>query len=201
MAATAVGVDCELDDAHALLVGLALAKTSQSGSTTSTPGCSAARLRRLLQQHEADELRHAHLLAVRREQLGLPEHAIPAHLDLVERLSTEAGGLLRREMRCDEDVADAFTLLYVIEERALDEFGRAAAALRETGDDGTAQLFDEIAADERRVYGRQTRDWTWHLLSTGLLTLPMVLGAVVCASLSLANRLALPAPEPVLVTG
>jgi rubrerythrin len=187
------------------------------------------RLRRLLQQHEADELRHAHILSMRRDELGLPEHAIPEHLDLVERLSNEAGGLLRREMRCDEDVADAFTLLYVIEERALDEFRRAAEALRETGDEGTAALFDSISRDERRhlrycetiatrhgpgfdvrlarmrelerrVYGKQTRDWTWHLLSSGLLSLPVVLGAVVRASLSLANRLALPAPEPVLAT-
>lgn len=184
------------------------------------------KLQRLIEQHQADELRHAALLVARREALGLSEHAIPDALRMIDRLSDAAGGILKSEMTSDADVAAAYTLLYVVEERAMDEFRRASAALRDAGDEETAQLFDVIARDEARhlrycdaiarrysadfdgelarmralersVYGAQSRAWTWHILSNGLLKLPTALGALVKGMLKVTEWFTLPAMAPV----
>lgn len=183
------------------------------------------RLLRLIEQHQIDELRHAFLLTQRREALGLAEHIIPAKLKMIDRLSDAAGGILRAEMTSDADVAAAYTLLYVVEERAMDEFRRAASSLRDSGDEETALLFEQIGRDEARhlrycdavarkysadfdaelarmrtieraVYGAQARDWTWHLLSNRLLTLPRLLDTVLRGMLRLTERFAIPAVAP-----
>jgi hypothetical protein len=108
------------------------------------------RLRRMIKRHRDDEDRHAALFAARREALGLPAHVVPAHLKTVELLSAACDDLLDRPVRGDTDVAEAYALLFVVEERALLLFGRSAAVCRALGDADTAALFDRIGEDERR---------------------------------------------------
>lgn len=105
---------------------------------------------RLIRRHEADENRHAAMFEARREALGLPRFPIPARLRTIERLSEAAGGILDRSMDSDADIVAVYQLLFVIEERAMAEFGRARRAALATGDRETAAMLDEIAADERR---------------------------------------------------
>lgn len=56
------------------------------------------------------------------------------------------------DLPMDEDrhVALAYHLLYVVEERAIDEFARAIAAFELAGDHETAAVFAEIKTDEAR---------------------------------------------------
>ncbi|MFZ5481434.1 MAG: ferritin-like domain-containing protein [Myxococcota bacterium] len=109
-----------------------------------------ARLRRMIERHRDDEVRHAALFAERRVALGLPEVPVPAELETVGLLSAAAGGILDRPARDDGDVAEAFALLLVVEERALALFDRSARVCAALGDLETAALFTEIGADERR---------------------------------------------------
>jgi hypothetical protein len=186
-------------------------------------------VQKMIRVHQADEIRHAKLLDDRRVELGLPLREVPPELKIMERLSEAAGGLLDLAMDTDEDVARVYALLYVVEERALDEFARQQRALADVGDHVSAALFRQIGDDERRhlryceaigrryagdegfawmlgemraierrVYGKQTRDWLWHLLRQGWLTLPWSLGSLARGVLSLGDRLHLPAPAPVL---
>ncbi|HMV66740.1 MAG TPA: hypothetical protein PKA64_07810 [Myxococcota bacterium] len=108
------------------------------------------RLQAMICKHQEDELRHAALFDARREALGLAAHAIPDHLKIIDLLSDAAGGVLDAAMDTDEDVARVYLLLYVVEERALDEFGRSARAFAAAGDFETAALFAAVARDEER---------------------------------------------------
>jgi rubrerythrin len=183
------------------------------------------RLRRMVERHRDDERRHAHILRERREALGLPELPVPAHLMLVERLSDAAGGVLDKPLATADELADAFALLYVIEERALDEFARSSKALAEAGDEESAALFLTIRKDEERhlrycnavgsryaadfparvdrmraielkAYGAASRDWTWHQIESGYLKLPFFLDLLARSMLTLTGWLKLPAPAP-----
>ncbi|GEM_PF-2275134 len=108
------------------------------------------RLQRLVRLHEADEERHAAAFSAAREALDLPVLPVPSRLRTIERLSERAGHLLERPPQTDSDVVQAYQLLYVVEERALSDFGRAITALERTGDHRTADVLRGIAADEKR---------------------------------------------------
>ena len=185
------------------------------------------RLRRMIRRHRDDETRHAFMLENRREALGLAAIPVPEHLKLIDILSREAGGLLDLPMDQDEHVADVYALLYVVEERALDEFARVAENLDRVGDAVTAQLFRDIGRDEERhlryceaigrrymgeafaarldemraieqqVYGKQTREWMGHMLDRGFLNLPLWLDATLRTLNVVGGALSLPAPAPV----
>ncbi len=105
---------------------------------------------RMIRRHQQDENQHARWLTERRVALGLPEETIPAHLKTIERLSEESGGTLDLPMTEDEHVAEVYALLYVVEERALEEFDHAARGLEAVGDTESAALFRTIAKDEER---------------------------------------------------
>jgi rubrerythrin len=107
-------------------------------------------LARMIRKHQDDELRHERMFEDRRKALGLPRMVVPAHLKTVDRLSAEAGGILDQPMDNDGAVAQAYALLYLVEERAYSEFGLAQAAFAETGDPQTAAMLGEIARDEER---------------------------------------------------
>ena len=186
------------------------------------------RLRRMLQRHRADEPRHARIRRERRDALALPVITIPAHLELVDRLSQAAGGVLDKAMDNDADLADAWAMLYVIEERALDEFKRSGDALAIAGDHETSALFFSIRKDEERhlrycltvghrydpagfdtridrmraveltTYGAQSRAWTRHQLESGYLKLPIALDVAVRGLMGLTEWLKMPALAPVV---
>lgn len=185
-----------------------------------------SRLRRMLEAHRDDERRHAQVLRERRDQLGLEVLEVPERLALVDRLSEAAGGVLDTPMNTDEQVAAAYALLYVIEERALDEFQRSGTALARAGDVQTSDLFLSIRKDEARhlryceavgmaydkdgfwrrvnemrrvelrVYGDQQRQWTRHQLDSGYLRLPPLLDLAVRASTALTGWLGVEALPP-----
>jgi hypothetical protein len=105
---------------------------------------------RLIRRHQEDEIRHAALLDEHRIALGLAKFDIPPHLKMVDVLSAAAGGVLDAPMDSDADIVAAYALLYVVEERAVEVFGRSVDVLEETGDLASARLFRSIGADERR---------------------------------------------------
>jgi len=185
------------------------------------------RLRRMIRRHRDDETRHAFMLENRREALGLAAVPVPEHLKLIDILSRAAGGLLDLPMGQDEHVAQVYALLYVVEERALDEFARVAENLDRVGDAVTAQLFRDIGKDEerhlryceaigrrylgdafasrieelraieQRVYGAQTRAWMGHMLDSCFLSLPLWLDATLRTLNVVGGALSLKAPAPV----
>ncbi len=108
------------------------------------------KLKNMIRKHQEDELRHERILEERREQLGLPRLVIPPHLKMIDKLSAAAGGLWDLPMDRDEHVARMYTLLFVIEERALEEFSKAADLLEELDDLQSAEVLRSIAADEAR---------------------------------------------------
>lgn len=105
---------------------------------------------RMIRRHQQDELDHASWLEARREALGLPRIEIPPSLKLLDQLSAAAGGVLDLPMTEDAHVAEAYALLYVVEERAVAQFERTVPVLRAVGDDESADLFARIALDEHR---------------------------------------------------
>ena len=187
------------------------------------------RLRRMIERHQEDERRHARVLRERRDALGLPALPVPDSLALVQRLSDAAGGVLDKPMATDAEIADAWALLYAIEERALDEFKRSGEALAAAGDDETSALFFQIRKDEERhlrycqavgrtydpdfdariarmravelrTYGAQSRAWTRYQLDSGFLSLPAWLDLVVRSMTTIGGWLGLPALDPVVET-
>lgn len=112
--------------------------------------CRDERVATLIRRHQADEIRHAAMFERRRDALGLPALPVPSHLKLIDQLSRACGDVLDRPMTTDDDVAAVYALLYVLEERAVEEFDRAERMLVRLGDEGTAAVFRDVAADERR---------------------------------------------------
>ena len=181
---------------------------------------------KMLERHRDDETRHARILRERRDQLRLMVLDVPEHLALVDRLSDAAGGVLDKTFRTDDEVAEAWAMLYVIEERALDEFKRSGEALAGAGDEETSALFFSIRKDEEKhlryclavghrydptgfdariakmraielvAYGTISRQWTKHQLDSGYLKLPLLLNVTVRSLTIISEWLRLPAPPP-----
>ena len=103
---------------------------------------------KLIRKHKEDELRHERMIIERRLALGLPWMPVPEALRGIDVLSDAAGGVLDLPMDKDEDLRRVYELLYVIEERAYQEFDDAASALELSGDHETAAVFREIRDDE-----------------------------------------------------
>ena len=107
-------------------------------------------LARMIRKHQEDEQRHEQMFEARREALNLPRMPVPDHLKMVDVLSAAGGGILDQPMDNDGAVAEAYALLYLVEERAYTEFGVARAGLIAAGDLESAAMLAEIAADEDR---------------------------------------------------
>jgi len=106
------------------------------------------KIAKLIKKHKEDELRHERMITERRIAMGLPWMPVPAALRGIDVLSEAAGGVLDLPMDKDEDLRRVYELLYVIEERAYEEFSAAATALEASGDPKTAAVFREIRDDE-----------------------------------------------------
>lgn len=110
--------------------------------------------RRAIAAHEADEQRHASLYRACLERNGYAEeHAIPTELQVIRVVAEEAGGVFATgdasAIGTDEDVMNTFALLHAIEERGVQQFPLIGAEFRRVGDAATADVFDEVARDER----------------------------------------------------
>jgi rubrerythrin len=106
------------------------------------------KLARMIEKHEADEVRHAALFNERLRANGFEPEPVPEHLKLLERLDRKLG-VFSRPIEDERDVMEAYLLLQVIEERALHQFAIMIAAFRPV-DPETARVFEEVARDEDR---------------------------------------------------
>lgn len=108
-----------------------------------------AKLQRMIQRHQADEIRHSELFFARVDATGIPRAPVPPALQHLDRLDAMLGGVLERDITTREGVMEAYVLLQVIEERAITQFAkmREAFALH---DPETAAVFDVVQKDEER---------------------------------------------------
>ena len=106
-------------------------------------------LRKMIERHRADELRHEALLRACIARTGVVPAPVPPHLRLLDRLDQKLGGLMQQPVRDDRDVMMSYLVLLVIEERALNQFALFIPAF-ERVDPETAAVFREIARDEER---------------------------------------------------
>jgi len=106
-------------------------------------------LQKVIERHRDDEIRHAELFAEAARRTGQPAFAVPADLQLLERLDRALGGFFEAFAGDRRTIMDAYLLLQVIEERALTQFRELEPALRRH-DVHAADILREIARDEER---------------------------------------------------
>lgn len=107
------------------------------------------KLRQMIERHQADELRHAQLFLGCMERTGIAPSPVAAHLKLLGRLDALAGNVMDKPVRTDEDVMQAYLMLLVIEERAIQQFTAFIAGF-DLVDRETSDVFRTIAKDEER---------------------------------------------------
>lgn len=111
-------------------------------------------LARAVASHQADEMRHAGLYRGCLARNGLrEERSIPDELQVIRVVAAEAGGAFASgdagAIASDADVMNTFALLLAIEERGVEQFPILGSEFRRLGDSATADVFDEVARDER----------------------------------------------------
>lgn len=106
-------------------------------------------LGRMVSRHRDDELRHERLFRERLAATGVGEPELPDELRFVEQLNRALGGILDRPIRDARGVLEAYCLLQVLEERAVQSFGMFIDAFS-VSDPPTAKVFAEVLEDERR---------------------------------------------------
>ena len=106
-------------------------------------------LRKLVEKHQADEIRHEQLFRACLARTGESPGPVPSHLKLIDRLNDAVGGYLSKPIVDGRGVMEAYVMLQVIEERAVTQFALFEAAFRPV-DAATADVFAEVARDEAR---------------------------------------------------
>jgi rubrerythrin len=106
-------------------------------------------LRKMIEKHQADEVRHEQLFRACLPRTGVDPGPVPAHLKLIDRLDRAVGGFFSHPIVDDQGVMEAYVMLQVIEERAIVEFAIFEQAFRDY-DPATADVFAEVARDEAR---------------------------------------------------
>jgi rubrerythrin len=106
-------------------------------------------VRKIVRLHKADEERHERLYAERARSVGVAPIQVPNAARLLYRLDAHVG-FFSRPITTRAQVADAYLLLWVIEERAIRQFGKQRAAFLSVGDTETAAIIDEVSRDEER---------------------------------------------------
>jgi tRNA isopentenyl-2-thiomethyl-A-37 hydroxylase MiaE len=107
------------------------------------------KLRQMIGKHHEDEIRHGELLRAQLRRTGIEPGPVPEHLRILPRINALVGGMMDRPITCDRDIMDAYLLLLVIEERALEQFGQFIPAF-DAIDRETADTFRGIERDEAR---------------------------------------------------
>lgn len=114
--------------------------------------------RKAVLRHKADEERHAALYRSCLARTGIEPRPVPERLMLVRRIvrksedvfaaGIESGSAERIDSR--QDLMNTYAMLLVIEERALQQFPVVGRLFRAAGDAATADVFEQVANDERR---------------------------------------------------
>ncbi|MFO0724808.1 MAG: ferritin-like domain-containing protein [Myxococcota bacterium] len=107
------------------------------------------KLKKIIDHHRSDEIRHGQILRDRRDATGVKPPPVPDHLKILDRIDAKLGGFFDRPIDSDEGILTAYLVLLVIEERAVTQFGMFIEAF-DAVDRATADTFRSIAADEER---------------------------------------------------
>ena len=107
------------------------------------------KLRQMIAKHHEDEQRHGELLRAQQRRTGVDPGPVPEKLRILPRINVLAGGVMERPISSDRDIMEAYLLLLVIEERALEQFGQFIPAF-DLVDRETADTFRGIRRDEER---------------------------------------------------
>jgi len=116
-------------------------------------------LHRLVRRHVDDEAKHARMLRERVaaivEKAGIAEPRVPRELSIVPRIDAMLGGVAERFVARESGIMEAYVLLQVVEERAVVQFPKIAAAFAVV-DPESAAVVRAITADEKRhvLYAR-----------------------------------------------
>ena len=108
-------------------------------------------LRKMIEKHQADEIRHEQLFRACVERNGIVPHPVPSGLKLIDRLDRAVGGFFEHDLDATTGVMDAYLLLQVIEERAITQFTVFEKVFRELDlpiGPVIADTFVEVAKDE-----------------------------------------------------
>jgi rubrerythrin len=105
-------------------------------------------LKKAIATHKADEERHAQMFEQCAERQGVGKINIPEHLQLLPIIREEIGNF-DADIKTDEDIMNAYLVLQVIEERAVEQFSLVAEVLRQH-DPQSAAVIAEIMKDEER---------------------------------------------------
>lgn len=116
-------------------------------------------LHKLVRRHMEDETRHAKMLreriaAIVRET-GIEYPNVPRNLSIVARLNEMLGGIGEGFVAKERSIMEAYVMLEVVEDRAVVQFPKIAAAL-EAVDPESSAVVREICEDEKRhvLYAR-----------------------------------------------
>jgi len=113
------------------------------------------KLHKMVRRHVDDEARHATLLRERVRAVGVTPPPVPRSLSIVDRINRALGDLGEGFVKNQRSVMEAYVLLEVVEERAVEQFPRIAAALDRV-DPVSAEVVRNIWEDEKRhvLYAR-----------------------------------------------
>jgi rubrerythrin len=116
-------------------------------------------LHKMVKRHMADEARHAEMLRARVRATvgatGIAAPIVPRSLSIVQRIDDALGGMGAKFVAKERSIMDAYVLLEVVEDRAVEQFPKIAAAL-EPVDPESAATVRSIWEDEKRhvLYAR-----------------------------------------------
>lgn len=117
------------------------------------------KLQKMVKRHMDDEARHAEMLRARVnaiiEATGIPTPVVPRALSIVQRIDDALGGMGAKFVAEERTIMDAYVLLEVVEDRAVEQFPKIATAL-ERVDPESAAAVRSIWEDEKRhvLYAR-----------------------------------------------
>ena len=107
------------------------------------------KLAQLIVRHRADELRHGKLFRDRLAAQGVDPGPLDDELKILVQIDRDLGGIFDRPITDARGVMEAYLLLQVLEERAINQFSMIERAFRPV-DAATADVLREVADDERR---------------------------------------------------
>ncbi len=107
------------------------------------------KLAKMIERHRDDEIRHGKLFRECIERTGFDPGPLPDDVKVLDRLNRHLGGFFDREITDTSGVMEAYLILQVVEERALQQFTVIEPIMR-TIDPKTADVFVEVTADEER---------------------------------------------------
>lgn len=106
-------------------------------------------LQKIVARHRADEIRHGELFRAARDRTGVDPGPVPEEAKVLDHINRAVGGFFDRPIRTEAEVVEAYLILQVIEERAVNQFVYLEAAFKKV-DPETARIFAEVGKDEER---------------------------------------------------